>query len=378
MKAPGNTGAFSAPTQKAAMSVISRQGPDGHHIDASHTRIARMLQAVYTHERDIRAWEDMSTAPGKRLVMGDDGKLHWRPVSELVGDSLRESREKRDEHLEDLRHVIDFALTEDAYTEIPCPDCKLPSNPLDFVRQVAEFEPIDECVSCQNLGRTRVLKSDKRSQKAFKRIGYFKKVLDDVIDSAKVRAGTADRHEAYARLEAKNRNLLVKFGSEKQTSLEGADAEQGVRMGIIDAARRFDPTLPNMASFNTVAYNWCRRNSRARHDWQKRAGVYAPSVEAMGTDEDGNGMSSMITDTFGGVGTFGSAKPCDRNLRLDVAEQVSQLAEQERTIVMKEMGGASVAEISRELGIAPVKVRRIRNSAFEKLREGLVGYVLRE
>lgn len=377
MKAPVTAGAFSAPTQKAAMAVISRQGTD-QRIDCRPIRIARMLRTVFSNERDIRAWEDMQRSDGRRLVKGADGKLHWKPVRELVGDSLKKAQAKRDDHIADLRHVIDYALTEDLYRYVPCPDCRLPEDGLSFVREVADFEPTSDCGTCGNSRTVRVKKEDKKSKAAHKRITYFKKVLDDVIDCAKVRHGTGDRHEAYARLEGRNRNLLVKFGNEKQTSVEGADAEQGVRMGIIDAARRFDPTRPEMASFNTVAYKWCFRNSRARHDWQKRAGVYAPSVEAMGTDEEGNGMAALITDTHGACGTFGSSSTTDKNLRLDVAEQLSRLDETERSIVTMEMSGYTVTQISREMGVPTVKVRRLRLAAFEKLREGLVGYALRE
>lgn len=368
---------LSAPAHKAAMAVISRQGPS-RSIDASPTRIGRMLLSIYDHERDIRAWEDMKNSKGRRYVMCPDGKLRWRPVRELVGDSLKEARQKRDEHIEDVRHVIDYALTEDLYERIPCPDCKLPADALAFVARVADFEPVDDCKTCSNSGAVRVKKSDSKSQKAHKRISYFKRVIDDVIDAAKVRAGTSDRDEAYLRLESRNRNLLVKFGNERQTSMEGGDAEQGVRLGIMDAARRFDPTLPNMASFNTVAYMWCYRNSRARHDWQKRAGVYAPSVEAMGTDEEGNGMAAMVTDTFGACGTFGGTSTCTRNLRMDVAEQVQALPAEEKAIIALEMTGHTVTQISKETGLSPVKVRRLRKAAFEKLREGLVGYALRE
>lgn len=431
------TPGLSAHTHKAAMAVISRQGA-AQHIDASPTRIARMLTEVFRHERDIRAWEDMKSSKGRRLVRTEDGKLVRKPVAELVGDSLDKARAARDEHIEDIRQVIDYALTEDLYEVIPCPACKLPADALAFADKVTDWAPTSDCSKCEGSGRSRVKKSDETSKKAYKRISYFKRVLDDVIDCAKVRHGTSDRHEAYARLEAKNRNLLVKFGNEKQTSVEGADAEQGARMGIIDAARRFDPTLPNMASFNTVAYNWSYRNSRARHDWQKRAGVYAPSVEAMGTDEDGNGMSAMIVNSAGALGVLGGSstsqpmggsdrcrkcgdlseldpetwaptgycEPCSKfakpkkaptgptpgdlydgggsvssvpqSVKLDIRDAIGELEEEERTVVTLEMAGSSVAQISRETGISTVKVRRLRKAAFEKLREGLVGYALRE
>ncbi|MGE3483495.1 MAG: sigma-70 family RNA polymerase sigma factor [Nitrospira sp.] len=360
------------------MAVISRQGGDGHAIDCSPTTIARMLTEVYSNERDIRAREDMLTADGKRLVKGEDGKLHWRPIRDLVGDTLKLAREKRDEHIADLRHAIDYALTQDAYRQIPCPDCKLPANGMDFIREVADFEPVDACETCRSAGIIRVKKDDDESQAAVRRIKYFRSVLDDVILCAKIRAGTSERHEAYATLEQRNRRLLTKFGNESQTSMEGEDAEQGVRMGIIDAAMRFDPTRSEGATFGTVAFNWCLRNSRARHDHQKRAGVYAPSVEAMGTDEDGNGMAELITDTVGACGTFGASGGADQNLKLDIAEHVGRLPEVERSIVQMELTGYNVAQIARGLGLPQARVRRLRASAFEKLREGLVGYMLRE
>lgn len=435
MKAPGNTGAFSAPTQKAAMAVISRQGSQ-QRLDCSPTRIARMLRTVFRNERDIRAWEDMLDSKGRRLTKVN-GKLKWRPISELVGDSLKKAQSERDEHIADLRQTIDYALTEDLYERTACPDCRLPQDTKAFVREVATYEPPSECSTCDNAGTVRTKKSDPESKAAYKRISYFKRVLDDVIDCAKVRHGTSDRHEAYARLESRNRNLLVKFGNEKQTSVEGPDAEQGVRMGIIDAARRFDPTLDTMASFNTVAYNWCFRNSRARHDWQKRAGVYAPSVEAMGTDEDGNGMSALIANSAGALGVLegstprpgggdrcekcgdlsaldpetwqptGYCDPCTKagvkrrkkskgpkpgdlydgggstpsapaDLQMDLQAAIELLPEEERMIIESGFSGMSVKEISRSTGMATVKVRRLRQAAFEKLREGLVEYALRE
>ena len=378
MKTPTNLGAFTAPAQKAAIETFSQQGSDGEVMDCSPVHIARMLQQVFTNERDIRAWEDMKASKAKRRAMGDDGKLEWRLVSDLVGDSLADARTSRDEHIADIKHRIDYALTVGAYETLPCGECRLPSDALGFAKGVASFEATADCASCGGDGKVRVKRSDPTSKADFKRISYFEKVLDDVVLCAKVRARTSDQHEAYAELESRNRTLLVKFGNEKQTSLEGEDAEQGARMGIIDAARRFDPTLPSMASFNTVAFNWCRRNSRARHDWQKRAGVYAPSVEAMGTDDEGNGMAALITDTHGGVGTFGAPPPSLRSLQMDVEDQLQRLPGVERTIVSLEMTGHNVAQISRELGMSAVKVRRLRANAFERLREGLVGYVLRE
>jgi len=371
------SGAFSAAhTLKPAM-IIREQGTD-ENIDASPTRISRMLREVFLHERDIRAWEDMASTDisQRRLMMGDDGKLHFYPVRELVGDSLKEARRKRDEHIAELHHVIDYALTENAYESVACPDCQLPTNGLDFVRAVADFEPpAMTCQRCKGQTTIRQKREDKRAKAAYRRIKYWKAVLPDVVCAAKVRAGVSDQNDAYIKLETKCRNLLVKFGSEKQTSLEGPDAEQGVRQGILDAAMRFDPTRKEGAMFNTVAYNWCRRNSRARHDYQKRAGVYAPSVEAMGTDEDGNGVAALITSSDGALGTFEDSPESVQELQMDIREKVASLPSDEREVVMCEMGGLSTLQISEKLDMPTAKVRRLRDAAYETLRESLIGYV---
>ena len=167
----------------------------------------------------------------------------------------------------------------------------------------------------------------------------------------------------------------MKFGNERQTSLEGADAEQGVRLGIVDAAMRYDPTRSEQAQFETVAYMWARRNSRARHDTQKRAGVYAPSIESMGTDEDGNGIAAMVTSTHGACGSLEPEEGHDAGLKLDMAEQISLLPEEQRLVMTGELRGLSAAQIAEEMGVSAVKVRRLRSKAFDTLRESLSGYV---
>jgi RNA polymerase sigma factor (sigma-70 family) len=281
--------------------IVRTQGKD-EAIDASPTRIARMLRQVFKNEQKVRAWECMGVSPGRRLVKGEDGKLHWKELPLLVGDSLKKARHARDEHLAELSHVIDYALTTVAYEDVRCESCKLPAAPLDFIRAVPDFEePAMACQTCLGRGLVRAKRTDPKSKAAFKRVTYFKTALPDVVCCAKIRAGTSDQDAAYRELEARNGNLLVKFGNEKQTSLEEGDAKQGVRQGIIDAAMRFDPTRPEMAQFNTVAYKWCFRNSRARHFAQKRAGVYAPSLDSMGT-EDGAGISSFVTSADGALG----------------------------------------------------------------------------
>lgn len=218
-------------------------------------------------------------------------------------------------------------------------------------------------------------KMDADSKRIRRRISYFKLVLDETALVAKVRMGTSEANKAYRRLEETHRRFLVKFGSERQTTLESADAEQGVRQGLIDAAMRFDPTRREQARFGTVAYNWCYRNSRARHFGQKRPGVYAPSIEGMDNAEEGIRAAALITRHDGALGTFTPNTSNDnQTLKFDLAEKIAQLPKLQRDVVLCELRGLSTSEIVHELSITKVRVRKARELAYAELRASLAGY----
>lgn len=379
-KAP--TGAFSLALQQPAMVPPRAQGPAGIS-DANSVSIARMLKAIYTHETKIRAWEDMSKSGGRRHAM-HEGRVQYVNVAQLAVNSLREARQQRDQHIEDVKHAIDYALTSAAYDDAPCSSCQLPADALGFTLALGSFDPAISCGKCNGRGVVRKRKSDVKSEAEFKRVSYFKQVLNDVVLCAKVRAGTSDSNEAYLKLEEANRMLMVKFGNEAQTSLEADDAEQGVRQGIVDAAMRFDPTRPEQATFNTVAYNWCRRNSRARHEGQKRAGVYAPSLDGMFGGGGGGGEEddyrSMISS---GSGAFASFAPNEGEVDaptmvLDLRSAIDKLPEPQRSVIDAEYKGLSLSEIARRMDLPKTKVRRYRELAFETLRNTLAGYVVHD
>ena len=372
-EAPAGASLSGVPEYPAISINGSGQGSTGE-IDASPTRIARMLRTIFQKEKEIRAWEDMTKSDGKRFVMGDNGKLKWVPVAELVGDSLTEARESRDQHLAEVRHLIDYALTTEAYEDVPCPSCKLPKAPLAFIRQVADYEPpAIQCNRCIGLGTVRLKKAGKRAAAKFKRVSYFKKVLDDTVRCSKVRMGTSDSEEAYVALEDANRGLISKFGNEKQTSLEGDDAEQGVRQGLIDAAMRFDPTRKEGATYNTVAYNWCYRNSRARQKGQSRAGLCGRNLGEMGGEDEGN-MEALVTESIGAIGTTRASRS-NAHLTIDLRDSLQELPPLAREIVTGELEGKTVSQLAKQMKISKAKIRKLREGAFSLLRDLLSGYV---
>ena len=394
-------------------------------LDASPTRIARMIQALPVNEQSIKPWEDLLPRVTRKAQTEDA----WVSTVEHVKTELTAARHKRDEHIADLKHAIDYAINVVAYEDIPCTTCRLPADGLEFIDAFPDFQPpAIQCKACLGLGTVRAKRTDAKSIEDAKLIGYWSRVLDDTVRCTKISANTSGSNQAYVELEANNRNLLIKFGNEKQTSLEGDDALQGVRQGIVDAAMRFSPLLKRgqkkgkwtklaakvarslakavkaqdqaaiatweectikanklaameqaklpyaCATFNTVAFNWCRRNSRARHHGQKRAGVYAPSIETMGGGDDESSGAAMVTSSDGALGTFSPSSSAPQAMILDLREQVARLPEKQRAVVNLGMSGLTTGQISDRLSITRVAVRKLKTTAFESLRGALAGY----
>ncbi len=372
------SGAFPAEAGEPAMSLNSAPQGSSEVVDASVVRIGRMLRAVYDNELTVRAFEDMRKIPGRRYAMVD-GRVHYAPISQLAGASLIHAKAERDNHLGELKKIIDYALTTNSYENVPCPGCRLPADALEFATKVVEFEPpAMSCAVCSDQGVVRQKKSGEKAEEYFKRVSYYSSVLDDVVLCSKIRAGTADASDAYLQLESKYRAMLMKFSNEMQTPLECEDAEQGVRQGFLDAARKFDPLRKEGAQFATVAYNWCRRNSRARHNGQKRVGLYAPSSDAMTIYGPGGSpleMRDRLTGINGAFGIIGDGRVVEDTLTLDVRDHVSRLLGDQRQVVEFELAGLSTGEISDRTGFTRVKVRRLRETAYAALREPLTAYV---
>lgn len=348
-KAP-DTGAFSAPSIQPAITLNRPQQGTNEVADCSVERIGRMIQELYPNEQQIKAAEDT----------GDKS-------------AVRAAKAARDEHVAELRHVMDYAVNVNAFETKPCPTCRLPMGAAEFVRAVPEFEkPAIQCPTCTGLGTVQVKRTDKATAAAVKRINYWSKILDDYLRCCKIRAGNAESSQAYLELESEHVKLLKKFGSENQTSLEGADAEQGVRQGFIDAAIRFDPMRTEGATFGTVAYNWCRRNSRARHNGQKRAGVYAPSIDA--EDHEGRSKVSMVMSSDGALASFSPPDSMSPSLVLDLRDQVNLLPENQRAVIEYELAGMTPAAMASKLGVSRSTVRKLKEAAFTSLRSGLSAY----
>jgi len=362
-------GAFPIALEKPA----TQQGSsNSHSIDASVVRIERMLRSVFANEAKVGGWERAaSILKGRRSRIkppGEDKPRYVDPGKELV-----RANAARDSHLDQLRHVIDYALTTDAYEDVRCGDClpwTMSPEPLDFIRDVpGAVMPSNStalCEGCSGRGTIRKKKTDPASKVAFNRISYFKQVLTSTILSAKIRSKTSEADESYRQLLEKHGDLVLKFGNEQQTSLECDDAEQGARMGIHDAAMKFDPTRKEQATFGTVAYNWAYRNSRARKPSQERAGVYAKSLDEP-VGEDGTSRIDLLMSS--------DETALLPPLVLDMRQQISCLPKMQRKVIQAIYRGDTIASAARLMKMKRADVQMLCDEAFETLRGALSGYV---
>jgi len=372
-------GAFSLAPGKPAK---SQGAPCASDIDASPIRIERMLRTVFINEEKIAQLEWLSSVKGRPLVRLK-GEARPRYVNDVAGE-LKTARTVRDSHLGEMRHVIDYGLTTDAYEDVRCASCKpwsMPHAPLKFIRVAATASPppgsTSMCKTCTGLGTVRSRKKDKASKLVFKRISYFKKVLETTSLCAKVRYRTSEKDSAFAALLEleENARLITKFGNESQTAMEGLDAEQGARMGIMDAAMKFDPTRPECAAFGTVAHNWAYRNSRARKHSDERAGVYAVSLDDRGPAEDGSSRKELLTSPDGASSSFDESCSSSIALVIDMRNKISALPHDQRKVVLALYGGDSVVTAARTLKMKRAVVQELRDAAFTTLRDSLSGYV---
>jgi len=374
-------GAFPVEQEKPA---ISQGSPSSYDIDASPIRIERMLRTVFSNEQRIAQWQKLAPVVevGKRYCIKLAGESKLRYVTaEAVSTELANAVKARDSHLDEVRHVIDYALTTDAYEDVRCSNCKpwtMPLSPLGFVRVAATAAPptgsASMCKTCLGVGTVRQKKKDKESKEAFKRISHFKRSIDVTGLCAKIRYRSADHNEAFAELMKQNARLVTKFGDENQTAMEGDDAEQGARMGIMDAAMRYDPTHPKSAAFGTVAHNWAYRNSRARKRSDARAGVNEGSLDYEGPGDDGICLKDCLLGSDGALASFDST-PADTALVIDMRNKISCLPADQRQVVLAIYGGHTVATAAKSLKMSRGDVELLRDEAFSTLRGSLSGYV---
>lgn len=135
------------------------------------------------------------------------------------------------------------------------------------------------------------------------------------------------------------------------------DLQSAAHMGLMQAARRFDPARG--CTFKTYAMPWCESLMRREFDEARRAkgGVWDPRVEGnlrfdihigeWPTDEDGRALEIGCSDPHDAFAR--------RHARAVVLDHASK---NDRRFVRQALTGDTTAEVARALGVSPNAVNQ--------------------
>lgn len=423
---------------------LIRRGTQGceqgrHYIQTNMTEIKRILFALTTREKRVARAEGRLTAANDRFrkyvskAKEIGGLEAATPELKARYESAHRAREHeiarvnnakswREFTAKKLRLFLDHALSHTPYTGAPKP---CPEGP---------------CEKCNNTGLMRADNRNPYARAAIPILKHIQRVLETTELCFKIRAKTSEKDDAFNTLLKGHMGLVKKFGNPHQTAMEGDDAEQGAMMGLLDGARRFDPTKPvryicpgvnretrkpcnykikadldrdctkcvelghrcdfhqgaqgrlcpkcgkklmvqtSIAVFQTVAWSWAKRNSRARKTTDERPGL-RPSIDDPGLGgkkaEDG-GVSDQVTKINGRAQIADGSQKLDESetAAMDLHTQIALLEDETQKQVMRLcLEGLTPAEIAKELELTTRQVVKTKDAACAVLREALVGYL---
>lgn len=317
-----------------------------------------------------------------------------------------------------LRMFLDHALSNTPYTKArECPDGK--------------------CEKCNHTGMLREETKSPYAKAATPILRHLSRALEVAELCYKVRARTSEKDAAYKTLLDRHMGVVKKFGNPHQTAMEGDDAEQGAMIGLLDGAVRYDPTEPiqylcpicgyrekvkkqtveidgkirkrrkadenkmcpsakckkrvassdepnpmmvltSTAIFQTVAWSWSKRNSRARKTTDERPGL-RPSIDDPtlgGKKAEDGGLADQVAVVDGKAQIVGEkTKIEDKGLAaMDLHTQIGLLEDEtQKKVVEYLLDNHTPAEIAAKLDMTSRQVVKVREAAFAVLRERLGG-----
>ena len=379
------------------------------------TEIKRMVHGLQTRENSVAQAERTLAAfvvQSRQPAIASNPKRldRIKQLIEVGRARVDNAKSWRDFTVARLRKYIDYALSKTPYAETRCPTCR------PDAASIAD----PACETCKGSGLQLTEKKAPYARNSAETLRYLQRVLPSFELCAKIVARTNDANDAFESLKSQYVGVLRKFGNEAQTALEGDDAAQGALTGLFEAAVRFDPVkettyfcpkcehsedmptdeqgepakvpggkacpncgLPRMstavpnATFQTYAWNWVFRNTRARKKTEERPGLM-PSIDDPGfikTDDEG-GIAANVTREAGkpaGVGEVGQSD--GSSAALDLHAQVDLLEDPiQKSVLCLMLESCTTAEIAERLDITKREVSLAKKAAFCILRERLSGY----
>lgn len=191
----------------------------------------------------------------------------------------------------------------------------------------------------------------------------------DVPSMAAEQEALVEEHHEFARRVAR------RVVSETAIPIEIDDAVGCALVGLVDAARRFDPERLDGDRFASFAYprirgeiiDHVRRNSLvSRSDLAQGERARVFSLDTVGVARE-RGEEGSAADVEVEV----PAPSGDREMYIDLRDAMSGLSDRESYVVMAFATGASGVEVAEELGISETRVWTIANLARAKLERDM-------
>jgi RNA polymerase sigma factor (sigma-70 family) len=210
-------------------------------------------------------------------------------------------------------------------------------------------------------------------------IKHLDKVKEDYLLAAAVQANGSRSHSAFQKLCESYKWVVTRHARPGATPLETDDAITRGIEGLWDAAKRYNPLRTGKtgkgAIFTTVAYNWVRRNTRARKNADVKPGQYKVSGETKFLISiDGQVNDDDEKQEFS-LAAVGSSEMSD-SMKYDVAEALSSLDETQQTVLkLHHFDNMSIKQIAGVVNMPVNSVKVLVSQAHVLLQERLAGYM---
>ena len=212
-------------------------------------------------------------------------------------------------------------------------------------------------------------KFGRTNQKLHDQLKYLSSVVDTFIIVKTAVAGNSMSDEAMEKMLSMTVKAINHFSRKSAREIE--DAQSEAMLGLLEAAKKFDPTVSNKAKFTTYASFWIRRRAQARRASHCRPGLTLikgkhETVCSVDTKDD-----ESRSDQF-----HPGAASTDTALKFDVRTALEALPDTVAEIVVKHcMHGVSVTKLAESMNMSAYEVRKHLNAGKEILSEKLSSLV---
>lgn len=308
-----------------------------------------------------------------------------RVVNRLEG-RVAKAAERAEFSAQTLRNSVRFALARitpgsEDYKQLSrqCPKCKTDATQSSlhkpFVTAYLENGKSElRCIFCFNKSPATKYRfnSSRRplgrsNQKFHKELNYYNRELDNFFTAKRAAAGCSGSDEAMKKLLSMTQRTINHF--KYKSAREADDAAQQGMMGLLEAAKKFDPGQSNLAKFTTYASFWIRRRAQARKSSHCRPGlamtggkhIGVTSMETSASNEDGRGDSLHPT-----------ASITDTGLKMDINTALAKLDDESREMLLENTyHGMTMKSLAEKYNYTPAQVRNILKKAKAIMAEEL-------